>query len=85
MTGLSMVWELRAQFPKYGNVCVRAFRGPGAAGEAGARGLFRKGPCNERGDAPLPASRPNETYPQRYGEGGRTSPGRMERLSNAGI
>ena len=36
-------------------------------------GPFRKRPCTERVDAPLPARRPTEAYPLRYGEGGQRS------------
>src|SRR3990170_9093623 len=35
-----------------------------------SRGPLPKRPCTERVDAPLPARRPTEAYPQRYGEGG---------------
>jgi len=35
-----------------------------------SRGPFRKRPSTERVDAPHPARRPTEAYPQRYGEGG---------------
>jgi hypothetical protein len=38
-----------------------------------SRGPFRKRPCIERVDAPLPARRPTEAYPLRYGEGGQRS------------
>src|SRR3990170_1171612 len=39
-------------------------------GPPASRGPFLKRPCTERVDAPLPARRPTEAYPQRYGEGG---------------
>jgi len=38
-----------------------------------SRGPLPKRPCTERVDAPLPARRPTETYPLRYGEGGQRS------------
>ena len=46
----------RAMIP---HVCAPASGGP-----------FRKRPCIERVDAPLPARRLTEAYPLRYGEGG---------------
>ena len=39
-------------------------------GPPASRGPFLKRPCTERVDAPLPARRPTEAYPQRYGEEG---------------
>ena len=38
-----------------------------------SRGPLPKRPCTERVDAPLPARRPTEAYPLRYGEGGQRS------------
>jgi hypothetical protein len=39
------------------------------------RDPFLKRPCTKRVDAPLPARRPTEAYPPRYGEGGQRSRG----------
>jgi hypothetical protein len=45
----------------------------GGRSEPAARGPLPKRPCTETVDAPLPARRPTEAYPLRYGEGGRRS------------
>src|SRR3990172_11495848 len=53
---------------------TRRIAGEAAAGggevRPASRGPLPKRPCTERVDAPLPARRPTEAYPQRYGEGG---------------
>jgi len=58
--------------PRGGEACSfatrRAMHQHGCAPESG--GPFRKRPCIERVDAPLPARRLTEAYPLRYGEGG---------------
>ena len=54
-------------------VAGAASRRRGGAVRPASRGPLPKRPCTERVDAPLPARRPTEAYPLRYGEGGQRS------------